>query len=196
MDFTLLKYVYIFKCKCIQVVHKLTSAKTNYWSHSNRWIAGGRNDIWITTALTQHSSNGSKHHFSAPQLDHHVLKRNRSSLVSWNSGKGQRSWVKHGVSGGLCGFCVVLCADESQSSGEYLTTGMCLLPSVNINTSTVGPVCTHLSRLNLVKKSVLNCVECACEVYFRSEMCVCVYNILLYIYYYSQIIYDLNKKAT
>lgn len=155
-----------------QVVHKLTAAKSNYCSHSNRWIAGGRNNIRITTALTQHSSNGSKRPFSAPRLDHHVLKRNRSSLVSWSSGEGQRSWVKHGVSGGLCGFCVVLCADESQSSGEYFTTGMCLLPYINTNTSTVGPVCTRVSRLNLVKKNVLNCVECTCDV------CVCV---LLYI---------------
>lgn len=41
-------------------------------------------------------------------------------------GKGQRSWVKHVVSGGRRGFCAVQCADGSQSSGEYLITDICL----------------------------------------------------------------------
>lgn len=35
-------------CKCIQLFHKLTSAKTTYLSDSNRWITGGHNSIRIT----------------------------------------------------------------------------------------------------------------------------------------------------
>lgn len=76
--------------------------------------------------------------------------------MSRTSGKGQRSWVKHGVSGGLCGFYAVQCADESQSSGEYFTTDVHFIYNTNVNMSTLRPVCTYLSNLSIVKKSVLH----------------------------------------
>lgn len=50
--FFFFKSVYKCKYKCIQVFHKLPSTKTNYRSHSNRWIADGHNSIRITSALT------------------------------------------------------------------------------------------------------------------------------------------------
>lgn len=143
----------------------ITLQQMNSW-----WMQRHQNNNSFNT--TQHHSNGSKRHFSALQLDHHVLKRNRSSLVSWNSGKGQRSRVKHGVSGGLCGSCVVLCADGSQSSGEYFTTAFAFFPALTLHLlwGQFAHLCLDLALWKRVCLAVLNVhVTCTSDL-----KCVCI----------------------